>query len=89
MYMGGDIMFYKKKPVIVEAIQWTGENEQQIFKWMSSHNKHDYCMANGHMIIKTLEGDHIANIGDFIIRGVHGEYYPCKPDIFQKTYEHV
>lgn len=82
-------MFYKKKPVIVEAIQWTGENEQQIFKWMSGYNKHDYCMINGRMIIKTLEGDHTANIGDFIIRGIHGEYYPCKPDIFKKTYEPV
>jgi hypothetical protein len=43
----------------------------------------------GNLMIKTLEGNHLANIGDFIIKGVHGEFYPCKPDIFEKTYEQV
>ena len=41
------------------------------------------------MVIKTLEGDHICAEGDFIIKGVNGEFYPCKPDIFEKTYEEV
>lgn len=55
---------YKKKPVVVEAIQ-----------------------TNEPMIIKTLEGDMVAQKGDWIITGVNGERYPCKPDIFDKTYE--
>ena len=41
------------------------------------------------MVIKTLEGDMTANVGDFIIKGVHGEFYPCKPDIFEKTYDEL
>ena len=45
------------------------------------------CCTMGSLIIKTLEGDMKANIGDYIIKGINGEYYPCKPDIFEKTYE--
>ena len=48
------------------------------------------CFAGGGgLVIKTLEGEHLANIDDYIIRGVHGEFYPCKPDIFRETYEEV
>lgn len=47
----------------------------------------DHEKTKGGLIIKTLEGEHIATIGDFIIKGVNGEFYPCKPDIFEKTYE--
>lgn len=49
----------------------------------------DHWKVPGGLVIKTLEGEHLANIGDYIIRGVHGEFYPCKPDIFRETYEKV
>lgn len=78
-------MKYRKKPVIIEAIQWTGNNLSELRKMRGFNDVHT-CFS-GALIIKTLEGLHHASIGDYIIRGVHGEFYPCKPDIFQKTYE--
>jgi hypothetical protein len=80
---------FRKKPVVIDAIQWTGKNDVEIA---------DFCMhalfayaANGRpsLTIGTLEGDHHASVGDWIIRGVKGEFYPCKPDIFEATYESV
>lgn len=47
----------------------------------------DHEKVKGGLIIRTLEGEHLANIGDYIIKGVQGEFYPCKPDIFEQTYE--
>ena len=76
---------YRKKPVVIEAVQWTGKNLKEILDFMNWKNaNHDE--ANG-LSIHTLEGNHKANVGDWIIKGVHGEFYPCKPDIFEKTYE--
>jgi hypothetical protein len=49
----------------------------------------DHDKVRGGLVIKTLEGEHLASIGDYIIKGVNGEFYPCKPDIFHKTYEEV
>ena len=74
---------YRKKPVTIEAIQWTGKNLSEIdnFVCVSIANKGTI------LIIHTLEGDMEASIGDYIIKGVNGEFYPCKPDIFDKTYE--
>lgn len=78
-------MKFRKKPVIVDAIQWNGENINEIADFMKWRNfEHDNRSG---LIIKTLEGFHIATIGDFIIRGIAGEFYPCKPDIFNQTYE--
>lgn len=83
---------YRKKPVIIEAIQFTGtrssilELEEFItssFEWMEEDGK------TNEIKIETLEGPHIARIGDYIIKGVKGEFYPCKPDIFEMTYEEV
>jgi hypothetical protein len=76
---------YRKKPVIIEAIQWLGTNLSEIddFIGESITNK------GTTLIIYTLEGDMKASIGDYIIKGVNGEFYPCKPDIFDKTYEEV
>lgn len=51
------------------------------------HFRIDHAAVKGGLVIKTLEGNHLANIGDYIIKGVAGEFYPCKPDIFEKTYE--
>lgn len=78
-------MKYRKKPVVIEAVQFDGENHDVIA---------DFCapqpvrVSGGYaLIIPTLEGDMIANRGDWIIKGVKGEFYPCKPDIFAATYE--
>lgn len=76
---------YKKKPVIIEAIQWTGENLSEIDKFTQAKVKNHGLV----LIIPTLEGDMYASLGDYIIKGVNGEFYPCKPGIFAKTYEEV
>lgn len=77
-------MKFRKKPVVIDAVQWTGENRDEIFQFVG---RDAVCGDATGMVIKTLEGQHIASEGDWIIKGVHGEYYPCKPDIFDKTYE--
>lgn len=80
-------MKFRKKPVVIEAVLWTGDNIDEIATFMKWRNfEHD--KRNG-LIIRTLEGQHIATIGDYIIKGVHGEFYPCKPDIFAATYDLV
>jgi hypothetical protein len=77
-------MKYRKKPVEIDAIQWTGDNKLEIF---------DFCnmsyITNQELRIQTLEGSMTASIGDYIIKGVMGEFYPCKPDIFEMTYEKI
>jgi hypothetical protein len=83
--------FYRKKPVVIEAFKWTGGPDQtEVPEWMIEKLKYGdaYFLApNNEFYIKTLEGDHRVNVGDFIIKGVKGEIYPCKPDIFEMTYE--
>lgn len=83
---------FRKKPVVVEARQVTEEAVVDLADWCggtavcaSSGEKHFPVFIN----IQTLEGQMAAQIGDWIIRGVKGEFYPCKPDIFEKTYEPV
>ena len=86
---------FRKKPVEIEAIQFTGgaENRTDVlnFTGMEAQNaKSIYWRANdgdGELVIRTLEGDLIGAVGDWIIRGVKGEVYPCKPDIFEITYD--
>lgn len=96
-------MTYRKKPVVIDAFRWTGGEDQiedppwivealksrmcEILEnecWYAGKKSHRICMA-----IKTLEGIHYALPGDYIIRGIQGELYPCKPDIFEQTYEPV
>lgn len=74
-------MRYRKKPVVIDAIQWNGYNTAEILDFMSHKN---LKLEEGALIID--EGDMKASVGDYIIRGVDGEFYPCKPSIFQKTY---
>jgi hypothetical protein len=77
-------MKYRKKPVVIEARQWTDDlSGDNIVRWSGCTVKAD---EDG-LFIPTLEGVMRADLGDFIIRGVQGEFYPCKPDIFQATYE--
>jgi len=78
---------YRKKPVVIDAVEWTGDNINEICDFMKwRHVSHD---ERDGLVIHTLEGNHNANIGDMIIKGVHGEFYPCKPDIFKLTYDEV
>ena len=76
---------YRKKPVVIEAIQWTSENLSEIDKFTRGKVKNHESV----LIIPTLEGEMYASLSDYIIKGVNGELYPCKPDIFDKTYEEV
>ena len=78
-------MKFRKKPVVIEAVQWTGDNLSEL-REMDGFDK-AYSLHMGELTIHTLEGNHHASVGDYIIMGVHGEFYPCKPDIFAKTYE--
>ena len=81
-------MKYRKKPVVIEAEQLTIENMSVLEAWCGGSIKGTKLPINERIIhIQTLEGEMTANIGDFIIQGVKGEFYPCKPDIFQMTYE--
>lgn len=73
---------FTKKPVTIDAMQWTGENRKELFDFC------DKSYFNGDELrIQTLEGSMIASVGDYIIKGVKGEFYPCKPDIFAMTYD--
>lgn len=76
---------FRKKPVVIEALQWTGENAAEVTAFRGGACLFD---ADG-PIIETLEGNMKAMPGDWIIKGVKGEFYPCKPDIFAATYEAV
>lgn len=91
---------YRKKPVVIEAMELMGDREgfEAVAAWSGAFPV--YTEDNlterpptwerktpRYLIIHTLEGDHRADIGDFVIKGVKGEFYPCKPDIFWKTYE--
>lgn len=85
---------FRKKPVVIEAVQWTGANVEDMIVHCAPLGQGEGWqvapIAPGKpMTIHTLEGDHRADIGDWIIRGVKGELYPCKPDIFEATYEPV
>jgi hypothetical protein len=84
-------MQFRKKPVVIEAVQFTGEQPwpEGVEPAVLQHNlprDRDYW-PTGAPIIHTLEGPHLVRVGDWIITGVQGERYPCKPDIFAATYE--
>lgn len=94
---------FRKKPVVIEAFQWNGRDDEtgmgELFKLLGDspipHAPDDphikpgfgYTPADGRVYIPTLEGTMTAAPGDWIIKGVKGELYPCKPDIFEATYE--
>lgn len=86
---GKHTMKYRKKPVEIEAVRWTGENFTEIENFVGDSLKRENYYCTGEVVISTLEGDMKASFGDYIIKGVDGEFYPCKPDIFAKTYTPV
>jgi hypothetical protein len=82
-------MLYRKKPVVIEAMQITEDNEYIVMAWANNTVYRDKESNEARWKIPTLEGVMTAIAKDFIIRGVKGEYYPCKPEIFYETYEEV
>ena len=96
-----NIKTYRKKPVVIEAIVWTGNNLKEVINFtdggptIRTHHaammweEYEDLVAREGLKIFTLEGKMLANVGDYIIKGVKGEFYPCKPDIFEMTYEQV
>ena len=76
---------YVKKPVIISALQWTGDNILEMCNFTGKEDSK--LLKNDELYIDTLEGTMHASVGDYIVCGVDGEFYPCKPDIFEKTYE--
>ena len=80
---------YRKKPVVVEAVQLSRKNLLEVQEWCGGGPHYDrFNLLDGLGLI-TLEGDRVARFGDWIIKGVNDEFYPCKPDIFAKTYDPV
>jgi hypothetical protein len=82
---------YRKKPVVVEAIQYNGRNSADIFEFCGKpYDRHvREPVGKDYLEIVTLEGVMKAEPGYYIIKGINGEFYPCKPDIFLKTYEPI
>ena len=80
---------YRKMPVVIEAMQFNGNLAASDFqKWLMTVDPNRRCRyMNDTLVISTLEGDMTAQLGDWIIQGVKGEIYPCRPDIFAATYE--
>ncbi|MEL8056268.1 MAG: hypothetical protein AAGK66_08945, partial [Pseudomonadota bacterium] len=82
---------FRKKPVVIKAVQFTEQTRDEIIAWTGCRHTAiddegaDYETAN--LFIRTLEGDMMAKPGDWIIKGVQGEFYPCKDAIFRETYE--
>lgn len=90
-WLDGEPRKYRKRPVVVEAARLGEFNAAGIAEWSGGvmRGGPDGGSRNAHVIIHTLEGDHTALPGDYVIKGVAGEFYPCKPDIFEQTYEVV
>lgn len=90
-------MKYVKKPVVIEAVQYNGSNACEIEEFVGKNLRQTIVDDCGYqagitaplvgLIIETLEGNMVANPLDYIIKGIKGEFYPCKPDVFEQTYE--
>lgn len=80
---------YRKKPVVIEAIRWTGDNFDELMSLVTELEEPFRESIDGKLKVFTMEGVMIANPSDWIIKGIKGEFYPCKPDIFKDTYEEV
>lgn len=80
--------YYQKKPVTISAVQFsdTAESIQEIYNFVDKTITVSYEEAEPKLIIPTLEGDMKASVGDYIIKGIQGEFYPCKPSIFEQSY---
>lgn len=81
------VVKYRKKPVVIEVYLWEGKMTPELKDWLTCSYMLPRTKALSKITILTLEGAMETNIGDYIIKGVQGEFYPCKPDIFEQTYE--
>lgn len=84
--MTGRVLSFRKRPVVIQAMRYDGTNADAIREWTGGAADYEHRTTGG-LCIKTLEGPIWVWVGDWIIRGVQGEFYPCKPDIFDATYE--
>lgn len=93
-------MRYRTKPCEIEAVRWAGHNHREMYDFLtgdidgyiqpSGDNFYiDHDKVKGGLVIKTLEGEHIVSIGDYIIKGLVGEFYPCKEEVFRRKYERI
>jgi len=93
-------MKYRKKPIVIDAFKYDGDlinsvGKYYVPKWAEEASEngviffHSTNTSPSEMFIKTLEGEMMVTVGDYVIKGVNGEIYPCKPDIFEKTYDKV
>lgn len=80
---------YRTKPCEIEALEWTGKFDEEMSLFIFGNATISGKKEPFELVIHTLEGDMKANVGDFIIKGLRGEFYPCKPDVFHKKYELV
>jgi len=87
---------FRKRPVEIDAIQWTADNMEEMKKfltgaiyWFSPEMGKSLDKKNWTLCVITYEGTSVCSVGDWVIKGVKGEFYPCKPDIFTLTYEEV
>jgi hypothetical protein len=78
---------YRKKPVVIEAMRYTGENADDVIAWGFQAGIRRLFDTDDELVVPTLEGEHIIRPGLYVIKGVEGEFYGCDPDIFHKTYE--
>ena len=81
---------YRKKPIVIDAMQFDGTNAEAVAAWCDGTVESATCHGEGPpwlVFIDTLEGRMCAGRNDYVIKGVQGEFYPCKPDIFEATYE--
>jgi hypothetical protein len=80
---------YRKKPVVIEARLVTAESRLDVRDWIRVEGGDAWTWTVPGLVIRTSEGDMRADLGDYVVQGVKGEFYPCKPDIFHMTYEPV
>jgi hypothetical protein len=83
-------MKYVKKPVVIEAEQFTEKTKNRVYSWATEIQNNVYASRHENqpvLMIPTLEGEMMCRLGDWLIKGIRGELYPCKPDIFTETYE--
>jgi hypothetical protein len=81
---------FRKKPVEIEALKWNGSNKVEVLEFCHKcYGKPIPGTEHSELVISTLEGPMKASVGDYIIKGLVGEFYACKPDVFDMTYEEV
>lgn len=80
---------FRKRPIVIEALQFTEQTKDQVFSFVTCDCYADFVDGKPVLKIETLEGEMTASLGDWVIKGIAGEFYPCKADIFDATYEAV